>query len=406
MSDPGSFDVVVIGAGPSGSLSAYHLARAGCNVALVDAKAFPREKPCGGGIQVRAVRRLPDGWRRVVRSELNRVSFTYGLERPFLRHSNEPLVYGVLRSEFDQFLLDAAVSAGAHFFGGSRVNCVESGRRSHVLARTQRVLFSAPFVIGADGANSVVGQVLTPRDSFFWQAALYSEIPLESCWRVPEDPCAMRIDWGSIPGGYGWVFPKSGSANIGVGGPAAIGRLLRPYLNRFLASVGLLESGTGDAVEFTGHQLPTLTRRTRLSGKNILLVGDAAGLVEPFTGDGISYACHSAEIAATWVLKALGGEDVRPEDYAKAIWREIGREITWSRKLLAYGIAFPRTIYRTLREKEPVWRKFCQVLQGEANFYELRELVLGKLSALSGPLQLVADGCERVRVAYAGQTLT
>ena len=399
------FDVAVVGAGPSGSLSAYRLAREGVRVAIFDAKEFPREKACGGGLQQRATARIPCEWQSTVRGALRNVDFSYGLSDRFSRSYPETLVYGVLRSEFDQHLLEAAMRAGARFHGGVRTERVESGANGALVLRASSGDFRARFVLGADGANSVVNQALNSRDSYFWQAAIYCEIPRELTNNGRIDPSAMRIDWGSLPSGYAWVFPKRGSVNVGVGGPVSVGRMLRPYLRHFLIAEGLLSAGALDKLRFTGHKLPTLTKNTRLAGERILLVGDAAGLVEPLTGEGISYACHSAELASRAVLDCLRGNAENLSAYADAVREEIGRDIFWARRILSYGVVFPRALYELFERNEEVWNAFCRLLRGEGTFYELRSRIFGRFGWCSAPLQMLVEQFEKLKVrsALAGQ---
>jgi flavin-dependent dehydrogenase len=254
-------------------------------------------------------------------------------------------------------------------------------------------------VVGADGANSVVGRGLNARENFFWQTGLYCEIPEARLRPTLVEPDMMRIDWGSLPCGYAWLFPKKDYVNVGVGCPAPLARFLRPYLNRFLSAEGLLRGSDRAGLRFAGHNLPTLTSRTRLAGGGVLLVGDAAGLVEPFTGDGISYACHSAEIAAESILAHLDGRTEGLGQYAERIWKEIGAELIWSRKLLSYSVTFPRLIYRLLHGNDKVWEVFCRVLRGQDTFESLKKTILGPLELLWAPLEHFVVRNERRKLA-------
>jgi flavin-dependent dehydrogenase len=115
----------------------------------------------------------------------------------------------------------------------------------------------------------------------------------------------------------------------------------------------------------------------------VVLVGDAAGLVEPFTGDGISFACHSAATAAKCICEALssGLPDLR--SYAAAIRSELLEELSWSRKLLSLSVAFPGYVYRLFKENDAVWHIFCKVLRGEESFGKLKSEILGPFAFAS-----------------------
>ena len=159
---------MVVGGGPAGSMTAYFLAKAGVSTALVDGRTFPRSKPCGGGLQARALLEIPFDLGNLVRGSLHCISLSYGLRNSSTRHYPEPLVYSILRSEFDHFLLQRAVEAGTHVYEGHAVRAVELSDRGPVVVRTQSGEFRAQCLVGADGANSLVRGALNSRRDFFW----------------------------------------------------------------------------------------------------------------------------------------------------------------------------------------------------------------------------------------------
>jgi geranylgeranyl reductase family protein len=392
------YDAVVVGAGPAGSMTAYRLAKAGARVLITDAKTFPREKACGGGVQRKSCLSIPFAWHEVVRGTLQAITFSLNFGNRFTKTYPEPLVYSVLRSEFDEYLLLAAEGAGASVWQG--VKAVEIvPQKTHVVVRTDKGNVRCRFVVGADGANSTVGRYLNRRDQFFWQAGLYCEVPSDYIEPNASRRDSMRIDWGTLPSGYAWIFPKCGYCNIGVGGPSAFGRLLRPYLAQFLKAERILKPAASEHVRFSGHQLPTFTTRTRLTGPRIMLVGDAAGLVEPFTGDGISYACHSARLASEVIIENLEKGEPVLDVYEQRVRSEIGSEIYWSRKLMSLAVTFPQAMYSVFRYKDSVWQTFCRILRGDSSFNELRKQVLGPLGLLWSPLSEFVDLCERRALA-------
>jgi geranylgeranyl reductase family protein len=389
------FDAIVVGAGPAGSMTGYHLAKAGLRVAILDAKNFPRIKACGGGLQSRAAASLPFDISPVLRGTMRKMSLSFGLMPPVTRTYPEPLVHSILRSEFDYFLLERARQAGVEFFQGVRTLGYTADRRRPVTVHSDSGDLECRMLVGADGANSVVGRSLNARDQFFWQAAIYCEIPESALDRDGLDPECMRVDWGSLPSGYAWIFPKHGYVNVGAGGPTKIARMLRPYLTRFVDSVGIMKPGSSANLKFTGHQLPTLTRATRLASERVLLVGDAAGLVEPFTGDGISFACHSARLAAECIARAFAGGNLDLSEYQRILRSQVGPELFWSRKLVTLSVAFPKLVYRLFQHKDSVWQTFCKILRGEESFQKLTKEILGPLEFAWNAVDTITQFRER-----------
>jgi len=232
-------------------------------------------------------------------------------------------------------------------------------------------------LVGADGANSIVRARLNDRQDYFWQAALSCEIPEELIDRRLLNPECMVVDWGTLRCGYAWVFPKRGYVNVGAGGPVKIARHLKRYIAEFVRAIGLLKADSIEGLNFKGHYLPTMTKRARLASKRVLLVGDAAGVVEPFTGDGISFACQSARIASEIIFRALDSGPVDLTQYGPLVNAEIGSELQWARHLLAFSATCPRLIYRLFRSNERAWETFCRTLRGEASFGRLKKDILG-----------------------------
>jgi len=154
---PSKTEVLIIGAGPAGSIAAYELARLGIDVILIDRAKFPRGKTCAGGVNIRTLHLLPFDLSSIVEEIIKGISFTQNLEEPFLRRYTEPLMVTVRRELFDHFLVQQAQQAGAHFFDGTQFLSLTETSES-VQVETSYGTFLARFVLGADGSNSAVAK--------------------------------------------------------------------------------------------------------------------------------------------------------------------------------------------------------------------------------------------------------
>jgi flavin-dependent dehydrogenase len=326
---------------------------------------------------------------------MRNLSLTFGLRESRTRTYPEPLVLTVLRDEFDQHLLHSAEAMGATILDGVQARGFQFLTNGRVVVQTEKGDFTGDCLVGADGANSVVSPLLNPRSNYFWQAAVYCEVPEQILKASPGNCDNMRIDWGTLPSGYAWAFPKNGSINIGAGGPISIARNLRNYASRFASETGIVGANIASTLKFTGHQLPTLTKNTRFARKNVVLVGDAAGLVEPFTGDGISFACHSAQIAAGCIASKLRSGSRDMAAYNDQIMSTIGAELLTCRRLLSLSVAFPRRIHELFKANDFVWQVFCRVLRGEESFSRLKKEVLGPLRVASKIIDILSARWER-----------
>jgi geranylgeranyl reductase family protein len=339
------FDALVVGAGPAGSTAAYRLSRAGASVLLVDRARFPRDKPCGGGLTMRAVKQLPFSVESVVEDRATRFTFGLDFKHHFERRTQEPLVLLTQRSRLDEFLVEQAITAGATFRDGYD-------------ADPQKI--AAKTVICADGANGHTARALGIPDDRDYGVALEGNIPHSAV-----DPDLYRgrlvLELGVLPGGYGWVFPKGEHVNVGVGGWAKEAPTLRAQLSRFCRNYGLDESRL-EAVR--GYRLPLLKPTTVLARGRVALIGDAAGLVDPLSGDGIYEAFLSGKLVTGAVLELLEGRADGLEPYARDVRRALASQLAaaWGAKVALDR--FPRLTYTAVRSPY-VWKAVESLIGGE-----------------------------------------
>src|SRR6266545_3971756 len=234
------FDVIVVGAGPAGSTAAYRLARKGASVLLADRAHFPRDKPCGGGLTMRAVRLLPFSVDPVVEDRTRHVEFGLNFGSRFERHTEEPLVLMTQRSRLDTFLAKQAAAAGADFRDGVKVTELELTARG-VEARVNGTKIAANAALGADGVNGLTARAAGLGAERDYGVALEANVPygVVSRERYRGRLC---LELANVPGGYGWVFPKGDHVNVGVGGWEREGPRMREHLARFCREYAIPES--------------------------------------------------------------------------------------------------------------------------------------------------------------------
>ena len=288
--------MLVVGGGPAGSVTAYHLATAGLRVLVADRARFPRDKPCGGGVTTRAFRECPIDITPVVEEEVDIVELRFRYRRRVERHARLPVIRMTQRTRLDAFLLEAAQAAGATVRQGAKV---ELGERPTV----DGAPLAVDVVVGADGANGTTARTVGLGSDIVRGVALEGNVAHD---RVDARRYARRavIELADIPGGYGWVFPKRDHVNVGVGAWQDEGPRLREHLARVCGAHGIRIEDVG---ALRGHRLPLRRPATRVVHGRTLLVGDAAGLIDPVSGDGMYECFISARLAADSIRELFGG---------------------------------------------------------------------------------------------------
>jgi geranylgeranyl reductase family protein len=321
-------DVIVVGAGPAGSATALHLARAGLDVLLLEKTTFPREKVCGDGLTPRAVKALVgmgitldarDGW--LPNKGLRIIGGGSRLELPWPELASYP-GYGLVRSrlDFDETLARAAQKAGARLIESANVTGPvlddRTGRITGVTARrgSTEHTYGARLVVAADGCSSRLSVAMGLRK----REDRPLGVAVRTYYRSPRHDDDYLESWlelwdgDRLLPGYGWIFGMGdGTSNVGLGllNTSAAFRntdyraLLRRWLDGLPPSWGFTEDNRTKPVQ--GAALPMGFNRTPHYTRGLLLAGDAGGMVNPFNGEGIAYAMESGEIAARVITQAL-----------------------------------------------------------------------------------------------------
>jgi geranylgeranyl reductase family protein len=336
-----SYDVAIVGGGPAGSTAAYRLATAGASVLLIDKARFPRDKPCGGGVTGRAARLLPFSIEPVVEDVVDRLECGLRYRHRFTRRTRPPLAYMTQRKRLDHFLLHKAAEAGAEVREGETADARE---------------LDARIVIGADGCNGASAKQLGLAEQVEHGVALEANYPYDARYAG-----AMVLEIAVIRGGYGWIFAKGDHINVGVGGNGEEGPKLRAELQRMCEAYGIDPAAAQDT---RGYRLPMRLTATRLARGTTAVIGDAAGLVDPLSGDGMYEAFLSAQLVAEAALDVLAGRAETLEPYQAAVERRITplTRAGWQAKRAFEH--FPGTTY-ALARLPITFRALAKMLQGD-----------------------------------------
>lgn len=362
-----SADVIVVGGGPAGSSAAYILAKQGLNVLVLEKQKMPRYKTCGGGVNIRAARYIPFSIEPVVERVIYKYRFTYHGEKSFEKVSSEPLTYMTQRMHLDKFLLEQARNQGANIQEEVTIRKVHEQSDTVIVEDSEGKAYQALVLIGADGANSTIARNLQLSKGIQQEIALESEITLP-----PEIMCkwsdVIEIDLFSIWCGYGWIFPKQNHISIGVGGPQRFFNQIKAYNSEYLNKNNLSDY---PKIKFSGHTLPIRKGSAPLSKGRVLLVGDAAGLLEPFTGEGIGYAVRSGQLAAVAVDAFLKDEESDLKLYTNLLNKELIPELQMAQQFVQVFNRFPSLFYHLIKNNDYVWNGMCKILRGERSFNDV-----------------------------------
>ena len=365
MSSPGSttYDALVVGAGPAGAHLAYLLARTGRRVALIDKQRFPREKVCGGGLTRKAVALLGFDIDPVVHRWIRGAYLTFQNRGTIVKDMNPAAGCTVLREEFDHALVARACDAGTQFFDGTTLLDVEAMGECAV-ATTRRGEFRTRRLFAADGVGSTVRAKIFGKHTVSYVPALEALIEVSDSAMERYGDRAV-FDFGGMPRGYGWIFPKRGHLNVGVYSPYG-GDHLRGHLDRFIDRYPALRRRR--EIEYRGFAIPLRNEAATFERGPVTLVGDAAGLAESLFGEGIYFALKSAVLAAQAEIER--DSYAIPFGYTALLKRDLLPELRAAAWLARILFAFQAFTFRHIVCNEHVNDLFAGLITGETGYRE------------------------------------
>ena len=363
------YDTIIVGAGPAGSTAAKALATSGQKILVLDKAEFPRDKLCAGGVTAKVVPLLPAGFHNCYKAAIKKGSLHYHRPEPFISMQTEdPCVYMVERKDFDSYLLNAALDSGAILKENTKVTAICQYPDHIEIQTNSHDIVKARNIVAADGANSTIRSLTSQKKQLCSAFCLEAKVP----WQPQHDE--IILNFGNIPSGYAWVFPKGDYASIGV----AIYRNGMPnimnHYSQFLNRYGI------EWVKPKGYNLPMYSLDSTLTNNRIIFTGDAARLVDPITGEGIYHAILSGAHAAQALIS----------NNPSRTYRSIMKKTIISELQKAYIIAkfiynLPDPYFKALKHHREFAEAYLDLTSGKINYADL--LWMGLKFPVKNPLK-------------------
>jgi geranylgeranyl reductase family protein len=348
------YDAIVVGAGPAGASAAYWLSEAGKRVLVLEKEKLPRYKPCGGGVPKIVFDRFPFSFSSIIERWIRRVRFRFRDGREVTADLPDCSIAMVMRDRFDLHILE---HAQIEVRDQSALVGTEQDKSGVTVTTASGETLRARYLLGADGANSRVARLAGLQQEKWMGGAIEAEVPVSDEVLRAHSDAALFI-FGTPPKGYLWVFPKADHLSVGIGAFQERVSNMRHILEQEMGRLGIEVDGARQQ----GHPLPIHLRREPLCRKRILLVGDAARLMDPLLGEGIRHAVDSGRLAAECVLTG----DL--ESYSQRVHREIGRDLLWGQRWAELFYNHPRKSFE-LGVRNPLFvKEFLRLFAGRNSY--------------------------------------
>jgi geranylgeranyl reductase family protein len=368
------FDCIIVGAGPAGGTAAYHLAKKGRSVLVLEKEALPRYKPCGGGVSPIVAEWFDFDFSPAISLKVSSIRYTWEMGDPVEAELKiaEP-IWMVRRDIFDHFLIQQAQKQGAELLESTEVMGIEF-KGSHWQVNTANGPIEGRYLIAADGAKGSMAKWLGFKDR---KRRMGGALEAEAITQI-ENGHMAHFEFGMVKNGYIWNFPKADGYSIGIGTfrggePQNLREIVTEYSKMFGVDF--------KSIKQFGHPLCLWDGDQTLHTQNALLAGEAACVVDPFTAEGIRPSIFSGLKASEAIHQALSGDGNALENYTKVIAQEWGADMVWAQRLAGVFYRLPGVGYRLGVKRPAATQKFGQILSGKLGYKDIAGNAIKKLSS-------------------------
>lgn len=356
------YDIIIAGGGPAGTTCANFLGQER-NVLLLEKEKFPRYKACGGALSFKAASLLNEDLNldinKISENNITQVSFVYKFEDHNIIHFDYPVLHMCMRDKFDDYLLRLASQKGAKVKFEEEVLQIEE-TQEYIKIKTNKGQYKSKYFVGAEGASSFTAKKIgLSRKKVVAVEGELTNKALEEFTNKNR----VELHYGLVPFGYGWVFPKENNLSIGVGAFLHNPKNLKNYYYHFKNGLGLKDKSE---LIIKAHALPLFKEMNPTFHKGrMLVVGDAAGLVDPLCGEGIYYAGLSGKLAAEAILNE------HLEKYSRNINEIIMPELQYANILSSIIYNNMSLINKLVKRSPELTKRLLKVICGETQYSDL-----------------------------------
>jgi geranylgeranyl reductase family protein len=367
------FDCIIIGSGPAGGTAAYHLAKKGRSVLIVEKESLPRYKPCGGGVSPVVAQWFDFDFSPAISLKVSTIRYTWNTGDPVEAELNTPEpIWMVRRDIFDHFLIQQAQRQGAELRDSTEVTGIEF-KGDHWQVNTASGPVEGKYLIAADGAKGPMAKWLGFKER---KRLIGGALEAEAITRI-ENGHMAHFEFGMVKNGYIWNFPKADGYSIGIGTfrggePQNLREIVTEYSKIFGVDF--------KSIKQVGHPLCLWDGDQTLHTQQAILAGEAACVVDPFTAEGIRPSMFSGLKASEAIDKALSGDMNALAEYTQVIAEQWGSDMVWAQRLAGVFYRLPGVGYRLGIKRPSATQKFGQILCGNLRYQDIAGNAIKKLS--------------------------